>query len=173
MRGDFRKEDFVTLINRHENVIHKICNIYADTSHDREDLKQEIIFQLWKSFPSFRNESKVQTWMYRVSLNTALMGLRKKNRVEQTELLDNHSEIEDWNEQEEIEQRIKILYKAIHQLNRVEKAVIFLYLEKCPYLEIAEITGLTEKNVSVLLVRSKVKLRTILGQPKKSDDGKQ
>ncbi len=163
MKRDFRKEDFVILINRHEDVIHKICNIYADTSPDREDLKQEIIFQLWKSFPSFRNESKVQTWMYRVALNTALMGLRKRNRVEQTELLDKHSEIEDWNEQEEIEQRIKLLYKAIHQLNRVEKAVIFLYLEKCTYQEIAEITGLTDKNVSVILVRSKEKLRTILG----------
>jgi len=168
MKGDFHKEEFVHLINRHENVIHKICNIYADTTPDREDLKQEIIFQLWKSFPSFRQEAKVQTWMYRVALNTALIGLRRKNRVEQSELLENHSEIEDLNEEQEIEQKIKKLYRAIHQLNQVEKAVIFLYLEKCPYREIAEITGLTEKNVSVILVRSKEKLRTIMGQPQKS-----
>ncbi len=168
MKGDFRKEEFVHLINRHENVIHKICNIYADTVPDREDLKQEIIFQLWKSFPSFRQEAKVQTWMYKVSLNTALIGLRRRNRVEQTKLLENHSEIEDLNEEQEIEQKIKQLYSAIHQLNQVEKAVLFLYLEKCPYREIAEITGLTEKNVSVILVRSKEKLRKILGQPQKS-----
>lgn len=168
MRGDFRKEDFVTLINRHENVIHKICNIYADTTPDREDLKQEIIYQLWKSFASFRQEAKVQTWMYRVALNTALIGLRKKNRVEQTELHENHSEIEYVNEEKELERKINELYRAIHQLNQLEKAVIFLYLEKCTYREIAGITGLTDKNVSVILVRSKEKLRTILGQPKKS-----
>lgn len=168
MRRDFYKEDFVTLINRHENVIHKICNIYTDTTPDREDLKQEIIFQLWKSFPSFRQESKVQTWMYKVALNTALIGLRKKNRVEQIELLDNHSEIEDVNEEKEIERKINELYRAIQHLNQVEKAVIFLYLEKCTYHEIADITGLTNKNVSVILVRSKEKLRTILGQTKKS-----
>jgi RNA polymerase sigma-70 factor (ECF subfamily) len=166
MQGDFRKEEFVLLINRHENVIHKICNIYTSSVPEREDLKQEIIFQLWKSFPTFRQEAKVQTWMYKVALNTALIGLRRKNRVEQSELLENHSEIEDRNEEQEIEQKIKKLYRAIHQLNQVEKAVIFLYLEKCAYREIAEITGLTEKNVSVILVRSKEKLRTILGQPK-------
>ncbi len=168
MKGDFHKEEFVTLINRHKNVIHKLCNIYADTIADREDLKQEIIFQLWKSFPSFRQEAKVQTWMYRVALNTALIGLRRKNRVEQVELHDNHSEIEDVNEEKEIERKINELYRAIQQLNQVEKAVIFLYLEKCPYREIADITGLTEKNVSVLLVRSKEKIRIILGQPKRS-----
>jgi len=164
MRGDFRKEDFIILINRHENVIHKICNIYADTTADREDLKQEIIFQLWKSFPSFRKEAKAQTWMYKVALNTALIGLRRKNRVDHVELLENHSEIEDVNEEKEIERKIKQLYRAIQQLNQVEKAVIFLYLEKCAYREIADITGLTDKNVSVILVRSKKKLRTILGQ---------
>ncbi len=173
MKGDFRKEEFVHLINRHENVIHKICNIYADTTPDREDLKQEIIFQLWKSFPSFRQKAKVQTWMYKVALNTALIGLRRKNRVDQTEWLENHSEIEDRDDEAEIERKIKQLYKAIQQLNQVEKAVLFLYLEQCPYREIAEVTGLTEKNVSVILVRSKEKLRMIMGQHKKTDDGKQ
>jgi len=172
MKGDFCKEDFVTLINRHENVIHKICNIYTDTSPDREDLKQEIIFQLWKSFASFRKEAKIQTWMYKVALNTALIGLRRKNRIKQTELLEIHSEIEDVDEEKEIEWKINELYRAIQQLNQVEKAVIFLYLEKCSYWEIADIIGLTDKNVSVILVRSKEKLRTILGQTKKADDGK-
>ena len=160
------------MVYNHMDIIYKICSLYA-AEEDREDLKQEIIFQLWKSFPSFREDSKVQTWMYKVALNTALIGLRKKNRVEHVELLDNHSEIVDVNEEQEIERKINELYSAIQQLNQVEKAVIFLYLEKCAYREIADIIGLTDKNVSVILVRSKKKLRTILGQQKKADDGKQ
>jgi RNA polymerase sigma-70 factor (ECF subfamily) len=166
MKGDLRKEKFITLINTHENIIHKVCSVYANNSADREDLKQEIIFQLWKSFPSFRSEAKIQTWMYKVALNTALIGLRKKNRVVQTELQDNHAEPIDQNESDELRYKINELYDAIHKLNQVEKAVLFLYLEKCSYREISDITGLTEKNVSVLLFRSKEKLRNLMGKPK-------
>lgn len=167
MKGDFRKEEFVTLINQHENVIHKICNIYADNDMDREDLKQEIIFQLWKSFPSFRKEAKIQTWMYKVALNTALIGLRRKKRVVETVELENHPEVLDHDDKAEVERKIMQLYEAIHKLNQVEKAVIFLHLEKCSYREIGEITGLTEKNVSVILFRSKEKLRVFFGNHKK------
>ena len=68
------------MVDTHQAIIHKICRIYRDTHEDQEDLFQEIIYQLWKAFPDFRNESKVSTWMYRIALNTALAAFRK-NRI--------------------------------------------------------------------------------------------
>ncbi len=73
------EEHFVNLISENEGMIYKICNIYANINSEKEDLKQEIIFQLWKSFPSFRGEAKVQTCMYKVALNTALYFNKKKS----------------------------------------------------------------------------------------------
>lgn len=159
------KEEFINLIRQNENIIHKICNIYADEVTEQEDLKQEIIFQLWRSFSSFRREAKFQTWMYKVALNTALLGLRKKKMVK-TELKEHHNDIPDISHTEGSEEKIRQLYDAIHQLNQVEKAVIFLYLEKCTYKKIGEILGLTGKNVSVIIFRSKEKLKKILENKK-------
>jgi len=82
--------------------------------------------------------------------------------VIETEFFENHTEVHDQDEEAEIEYKIKQLYQAIHQLNQVEKAVLFLFLEKCSYKEIGDITGLTEKYVSVILYRSKEKMRSIL-----------
>jgi len=69
---------FLVLIQEHQGIIHKICRLYRDSKEDREDLFQEITYQLWKSFPSFKGEAKVSTWMYRIALNTAIASFRKK-----------------------------------------------------------------------------------------------
>ena len=149
------------MVYTHMGIIYKICNLYA-AEEDREDLKQEIIYQLWRSYPTFRGESKFQSWMYRVALNTAMLGLRA-HKVKYTRLPDHALEIsEDPAEAQDREIRIRQLYKQISKLNDLDKTIIFLYLEQCSYEEIAEITGISTKNVSVRLVRIREKLRSLV-----------
>ncbi len=139
-------------------IIYKICKLYAD-GEDRNDLKQEIIYQLWKSYPSYRGDSKFQTWMYRVALNTAMLGLRAR-KMKYTGLTDQELKIsEDPSELHEEEARVQQLYRQIYKLKDLDKTIIFLYLEQCSYEEIAEITGISSKNVSVRLTRIREKLR--------------
>lgn len=151
------KESFVESINDHLDIIHKVSNVYAHTTEDREDLFQEIIYQLWRSYGSYRKEAKFSTWMYRVAINTALMTLRKCSP--DYENLAIPVETIKYEEQTGSGEEIEILYKAINQLNCSEKAIILLYLEQKSYREIAEVIGLTEKNISVKIVRIKEKLQ--------------
>jgi len=155
------EDSFVTLISNNENLIYKICNIYGDNEVDREDLKQEIVFQLWKSYPNFRKEAKVQTWMYKVALNTALYFKRKKNistaRLSNTEYNEDESNLR-------FEEQLEDLYKAIRNLKNIDRAIILLYLEKKTYLQISEIVGLSEKNIGVKLVRIREKLKNIVNK---------
>jgi RNA polymerase sigma factor (sigma-70 family) len=152
------KAYFVEMIYTHMGIIYKICNLYAD-GEDRDDLKQEIIYQLWKSYPSYRGDSKFQSWMYRVALNTAMLGLRAR-KMKYTGLSGQELKIsEDPYEKQDEEDRIKQLYKQISKLKDLDKTIIFLYLEQCSYDEIAEITGISTKNVSVRLTRIREKLR--------------
>ena len=149
------------MVYTHMGIIYKICNLYA-AEEDREDLKQEIIYQLWRSYPTFRGESKFQSWMYRVALNTAMLGLRA-HKVKYTRLSDHALEIsEDPADLQDKEIRIRQLYKQISKLKDLDKTIIFLYLEQCSYEEIAEITGISTKNVSVRLVRIREKLRSLM-----------
>ncbi len=155
------KAKFVEMVYTHIGIIYKICKLYA-AEEDRDDLKQEIIYQLWLSYPTFRGDSKFQSWMYRVALNTAMLGLRAK-KVKYTRLNEHALEIsDDATGQQEQEIRIKELYKQIAKLKDLDKTIIFLYLEQCSYKEIAEITGISTKNVSVRLVRIREKLRAKL-----------
>ncbi|HRB19714.1 MAG TPA: sigma-70 family RNA polymerase sigma factor, partial [Chitinophagales bacterium] len=103
---------FVQTINQHQGILHKVCRIYCNNETEREDLFQEMILQLWKSFPSFRKESKVSTWMYRIALNTAISGLRKK-RVLTTELDAITYQIKD-EKDENLAENLQLLYKAIN-----------------------------------------------------------
>ena len=155
------KEYFVDMVYTHIPIIYKICEMYAEPS-EKEDLQQEIIFQLWKSFPSFKGNAKFQTWMYRVALNTALLGLRAK-KIKYTEISQNEINLA-YESPGEDDRNVKIrqLYHYISKLNDLDKAIIFLYLEQCTYEEISEITGMNTKNISVRLVRIREKLRNMI-----------
>ena len=155
------KAYFVEMVYTHIRIIYKICKLYA-AEEDQEDLKQEIIYQLWKSYPTYRGDAKFQSWMYRVALNTAMLGLRA-NKMKYIRLNEHALEISDETfEQQDEEILIKYLYKQIANLKDLDKTIIFLYLEQCSYEEIAEITGISTKNVSVRLVRIKERLRAKL-----------
>lgn len=140
-----------------------MCNIYCDDQDDRNDLFQEIVAQLWKSFPSFREESKFSTWMYRVALNTAITSFKKtKRRPDQNRLTFENFQIKDENYDAETEDEIKNLHKAVSQLTGVEKSIVLLFLENKKYEEIAEITGITQNYVRVKMNRIKKKLKKFM-----------
>ena len=148
---------FIQLINQHQGIIHKICRLYRDSPEDREDLFQEIVFQLWKSVPTFNNEAAFSTWMYRVALSTAIVAFRKKKpHIIYTPVLPDNPET--LQEHEQTGQ----LFAALKKLNDDEKALITLYLEELSYKEIAAITGITENNVGVKLNRIKNKIQQLL-----------
>ena len=140
-----------------------MCNIYCDDQEDRNDLFQEIVAQLWKSFPSFREESKFSTWMYRVALNTAITTFKKtKRRPDQNRLTYENFQLKDENYDTETEEEIKNLHRAVAQLTGVEKSIVLLFLENKKYEEIAEITGITQNYVRVKMNRIKKKLKKFM-----------
>lgn len=140
-----------------------MCNIYCDEQEDRNDLFQEIVAQLWKSFPTFREESKFTTWMYRVALNTAITSFKKtKRRPDQNRLTYENFQVKDENYDNETEEEIKTLHRAVAQLTGVEKSIVLLFLENKKYEEIAEITGITQNYVRVKMNRIKKKLKKFM-----------
>lgn len=154
---------FEKLIFENQHLIHKVCNIYGQTVTDREDLFQEITVQLWKSFSSFENKSKFSTWLYRVALNTAITQKRKEKRIPVYESLSKQEmHIPEAADTHTDEENLLALRSAIHKLNAIDKAIIFLYLEEKCYREIAELIGITTKNVGVKIVRIKAKLLNLL-----------
>ncbi len=153
------EKDFVALINQHRGLIYKICHLYADSHGDREDLFQDIVLQLWRAFPSFKGESLISTWMYRVALNTATSWFRKEKRKPGVQAISGAElqlpEIESTAETE-------ILHQAIQYLTQVEKAIIILYLDEKSYQEISDIVGISLSNVGVRINRIKTKLEKIV-----------
>ena len=134
--------------------------MYTSNQDDHNDLFQEMILQLWKAFPSFRNEAKITTFMYRIALNTAISGIRKK-KIKTTELESISFQIKETIE-ENFSDELKLLYASIEQLSDVEKSIVLLFLEDKPYDEIAEITGISANYVAVKMNRIKEKLRKLL-----------
>ncbi len=154
------KEVFSDLIRKYQGIIHKITYLYADNNSDREDLFQEICLQLWKSYSNFREESQFSTWLYRVALNTAINNIRKKK----TSIHFESAKDIDFavNESSTEKEQVNSLYNAISKLNRIDKAIIILWLEEKNYCEIASIIGTTKSNISVKLVRIKRKLEEMV-----------
>lgn len=136
--------------------------MYCDTPDDRRDLFQEVVLQLWRGYPSFKEESKITTWMYRVALNTAITGLRKRKRRPDHLDIDAAVHIPQPHVNPDAPEEVQFLHKAIAQLSEVERAITMLYLEEHSYDEIAEIIGITANNVGVKINRIKAKLRKLL-----------
>lgn len=147
------------MIQQHERLIYKVCNVYAQDGEDSKDLFQEVILQAWKAYPKFEGRSLVSTWLYRVALNTAITHERKKQRspdITYPDMLQQHPEdnIPDaWKEE------YGILQQLIAGLPKLEKALVLLYLEDRSYKEIAEIMGITVSNAGAKLSRIREKLK--------------
>jgi RNA polymerase sigma-70 factor (ECF subfamily) len=162
LNKDMEKE-FNNLINNHRGIIFKVCHLYGFEKEYKEDLFQEIVLQLWKSFPTFRNESLITTWMYRVALNTAISHFRREHKKPPRQSINGIKfDIPDIANDIEQHERFEAMNRAIDQLSRIEKAIIMLYLEEKSYQEISDIMGISHSNVGVKLNRIKIKLGKII-----------
>jgi len=155
------QEDFLKILSEYQGIIHKVNLIYFKTASDREDNFQEVVFQLWKSFPTLKDRSKIGSWMYAVAINTAISKIRKDSKFV---LMDTLPDTEYADDEENIENRINSeqLLGAIQKLNEVDKSIILLYLEEYSYEQIASIIGISSSNVGVRINRAKKQLKSIL-----------
>ena len=159
------EKEFLEKIEKHKGVIFKISKMYMDNFDDQKDLFQEITFQVWKAYPTFEGRSAFSTWLYRIALNTAIIFLKseKKRSFIQNDEVENFKITQhDYNEEEEL--KLKKMYDAINQLNAIDKALIFYYLEDFSGREIASQLGITEVNARVKLNRAKEKLKELINQ---------
>lgn len=161
METQNQKDLFLKLIQENRGIIFRICNSYCQTKNDREDLAQEIIYQLWKSSHSFNNTNKFSTWMYRIALNVAISFYRKTQRNTPFVSLDENETA--FNKSEETghdkEEQFELLQKFINELPELDRALMLLHLDAKPAVEIAEILGITETNVTTKISRIKEKLK--------------
>ncbi|MFL9831479.1 sigma-70 family RNA polymerase sigma factor [Flavobacterium sp. ST-87] len=156
------EKEFLEIVAQYDAMLYKIVRLYRDSAEDREDLFQEIVFQLWKSYPDFKGNSEISTWMYRVALNTAIASFRKK-----TTPINYLTQLPDFAEEQpndEVELRQERLFAVLKVLDDSEKALIALYFEELSYQQIAEITGISENYVGVKLNRIKIKIKTLLNK---------
>ncbi len=153
--------DFLRLIEEHKRILYKIAKSYCRNAGDREDLIQEMIFQLWRSGERFDDHHKFSTWMYRIALNVAISFYRKAGRTGLRVELDADVDLADPSGDGggELSDRVALLQRFIGELGELDKALMILYLEERPYREIAEILGMTETNVATKLSRIKDRLR--------------
>jgi RNA polymerase sigma-70 factor (ECF subfamily) len=157
-----KEAEFLKQIESNKGILFKICRIYQDNAEDRDDLLQEMTMQLWLAYDSFRAESKFSSWMYRVALNTAIAYFKKqKRRPDDQNLPYDFDRAEESSKVSEEEEKLAMFYKAVHQLDKIEKALIYLYMENQSYEEIATHLGITPVNARVRMSRLKDKLKEI------------
>ncbi len=152
------QEDFLSLIDAYQRLLLKVCWAYTYTSHDRDDLFQEIVGQLWSAFGKYDRKRAFSTWMYRVALNVAIDFRRRRMRSRETGSLDDTHEptVTQDVTREELLQELRELLE--HQ-SEGDRAILLLYLEGNSYREIAEVIGISESNVGTRLNRLKKSLR--------------
>ncbi|RFZ94639.1 sigma-70 family RNA polymerase sigma factor [Mucilaginibacter conchicola] len=143
-------------------MLHKICRIYQDDATDREDLMQEIMLQLWTAFDTYRGESALGTWLYRVALNTAIMYFKKQKRRPDSSPMPEQFDAAYVGFDDTPEQQLAIFYQAVKQLDKLDKALVILYMEDQPYSEIALALGISEGSARTRMNRAKTKLKEII-----------
>jgi RNA polymerase sigma-70 factor (ECF subfamily) len=155
------EQEFKALVANNHLLIYKVCRMYCANEADMQDLYQDILIQLWKAFRSFKGESKISTWIYRIAINTSITQFRKTKR---RPIHENISElmVETISNPESRQEDIEQLNRAIALLADIEKAIILLYLDEYSYKEIAEIIGTTESNIGFKINKIKNKLKETL-----------
>jgi RNA polymerase sigma factor (sigma-70 family) len=156
---------FLNTFESNKDRIYRICSSYSSGIEDAKDLFQEVLLNLWKSLPSFNNQSDINTWVYRITINICLRAKqfsdKKQKHFVKLESV-NIENIEDAIIPNENEKQFLKLSECIKKLEGIEKSIILLYLEDLPYKEIAEVSGLTENHVAVKIKRIKNKLLNCL-----------
>jgi RNA polymerase sigma-70 factor, ECF subfamily len=154
--------DFLALLNEHRGAIHRVGRTYAAGSDDREELTQEIIYQLWRAFPAYRREAAAITWVYRIALNTAISALRKRSRRPAHVSLEAAAHVPSTDAPTSGDGRLELLSKAMRSLGAVERALLMCYLDGLTYSQISDVLGISETNVGARLSRTRAKLQELV-----------
>lgn len=152
------EQEFTKMVKEYRKTIYTVCYFFLDNPTEVDDLFQEVLINLWKSYPRFRGESSIKTWIWRVSLNTCCSVERGKKRVLPTVPI---LESDILPESDEPGRQIKMLYERINKLELFDRAIILLWLESMSYDEIAAIVGLTTSAVTTRLFRIKEQLKSM------------
>lgn len=154
---ELRKQIFIQILNTNRGTIRSLCKIYFGSNEDQKDAFQDIILQLWKSFDTFRGESEVGTWIYRVSLNTIFSKIKKEKKSVSAEPIDLHHL---YISAAKADDNIELLFIIIQSLKDIDKAIVVLHLEGYQNKEIADILGMSPTNVGTRFNRIKSQLKT-------------
>ena len=150
--------EFIQLARQHQKIIYKVCHVYVDAQADRDDLFQEILLHAWKAWPAFRHEARFSTWLYQIALNTAITFFRQVKKQPVRQELDSVLTLPA-SADDDTEQQFQAMYLAIAELNKIDKAVVMLYLEQYDYKSIGQMLGMTDNTVAVRMKRIKVFLK--------------
>lgn len=145
------------IIRDHDALIHKVCYMYADDRDHFQDLRQEVLANIWSGIDSFSGRSKVSTWVYRIALNTCITFFRRHGKHSSVERLD-QSATQLADETDDRTTRLRFMYRLIGRLDKLDKAIVMLWLDEHSYDEISSITGLTRANVASRLHRIRKRL---------------
>jgi RNA polymerase sigma-70 factor (ECF subfamily) len=159
-----KDEEFRGVLERHKRILYKVANAYCRNPTDREDLTQEIVIQLWRSFPSFDSRVAFSTWMYRVALNVAISFYRRDSARSRRELPVTEVMLQAPDPAAAHSPEIDDLHAYIATLDEWTKALVLLYLDGHTHAEIAHILGITETNVSTKISRIKQTMRRQLAK---------
>ena len=163
MTNPAQNERFLRLLEEHQRILYKVASIYCADAEDRRDLVQEMVIQLWRSFPRYDDQLKFSTWMYRIAMNVAISFLRGEGRrsrdtvaLEQIDVIDTAAADRVMGEAGD---DVRLLRQLVSQLDEMSRALIVLYLEGYNHGEIAEILGISATNVGTRINRIKNRLR--------------
>jgi RNA polymerase sigma factor (sigma-70 family) len=161
MPGSADDDEFAPQLDEHKGIVYKIAHAYARNPEDWKDLTQEIILQLWKSYPRFDPRFKFSTWMYRVGLNVAITAYRRERRRTNSVVPMEEVVVEPaaQTEQTGLDSHIAELYRIIGQLDELNRALMLLYLDDMSYRDIARTLGISETNVATKISRLKLRIK--------------
>ena len=153
-----KEQKFKKVYEQSKDKVYRLCLGFMGNKIDADDLFQEVLIKVWNNLDTFRNESNIDTWIYRITTNTALLTLNRKTKLKKKEIDYQpnipHYESDNLNSTDK-EQEVKKLYKAISSLKEIDRIIIGLLLENCSYDDISNITGLKTSNVGVRINRIK------------------
>jgi len=156
-----KESRFIELTDRYKNVIGRVCCTYMSASVSFDDLYQEVLINIWQGMDSFRGEAKISTWIYRTAINTCITWYRKNKKHSSSNICsldDLVNDPVDTSADSNMAEQIQYLQNLISQLGAIDRAIVTMWLDECPYDEIAAVTGLSQSNVGVRLHRIKQRL---------------
>ena len=157
-----RQDSFVVLLDEHRKILYKIASSYCRNAADRQDLVQEMVVQLWRSFDRYDERYRFSTWMYRVALNVAISFHRSEARRSRFNVPSEDYLLEIPAEPPQsgaLDEDLRLLQDSIEQLDELDRALVILYLDGNHYDTIAEVLGISETNVGTKISRIKQRLR--------------